>query len=366
MPLQGDQLSWMTIKGYKSIKKCDISFGKINVLIGSNGAGKSNFISGFSLLQNILSKNLQVYVAQSGVNALLYEGRKVTDEIAFEVYFGQNSYGFNLIPTDDNRLIFQKEYFGYHGSWENVSNVARGHSESMWNIGAHNNIDRYVIPILKKQNWRVYHFHDTGRSAKVKQEHNISNNKVLMFDAANLAAFLFRLKENYKKNYDEIVQTIQLIAPYFSDFVLEPQEGNEEHIVLKWQQKGCEGIFNASQLSDGTLRFVCLATLLLQPHELQPATIIVDEPELGLHPYAITIFAEMVKQLSDEKQIIISTQSVELLNEFDVKDVIVVDRGENGSEFKRLKEAELEVWLENDYALGDLWKKNILGGRLSK
>lgn len=366
MLLQNDQLSRMTISGYKSIKKCDISFRKINVLIGSNGAGKSNFISAFSLLQNILAKNLQVTVAQSGVNALLYQGRKVTEEIAFEVFFGNNSYGFNLIPTDDNRLIFRKEYFGYHGYWENESNVSRGHSESMWNTGAQNDIDGYVIPILRKQNWRVYHFHDTGRSARVKQEHNISNNKVLMFDAGNLAAFLYRLKENYTKSYDEIVQTIRLIAPYFSDFVLEPQEGNEEQIVLKWQQKGCEDIFNASQLSDGTLRFICLATLLLQPHELQPATIIIDEPELGLHPYAITIFAEMVKQLSDEKQIIISTQSVELLNEFDVEDVIVVDRDENGSEFKRLNEDELEVWLEEDYALGDLWKKNILGGRLSK
>lgn len=366
MPLDNDQLSRMTIEGYKSIKKCDISFGKINVLIGSNGAGKSNFISAFSLLQNVLAKNLQVFVAQSGINALLYNGRKVTEEIAFEVYFGKNSYGFNLIPTDDNRLIFKKEYFGYHGMYENESNVARGHSESMWQTGTGNHISEYVKPILEKQNWRVYHFHDTGRSAKVKQEHNISNNKVLMFDASNLAAFLYRLKHSFSKNYEEIVRTIQLIAPYFSNFVLEPQEGNEEQIVLKWQQVGCEDIFNASQLSDGTLRFICLATLLLQPHELQPATIVVDEPELGLHPYAITIFAEMVRQLSDEKQVIISTQSVEMLNEFDVKDVIVVDRSDNGSVFKRLDEKELEIWLENDYALGDLWKKNILGGRLSK
>lgn len=366
MALSKDQLSRITISGYKSIKKCDITFGKINVLIGSNGAGKSNFISAFSLLQDILSRNLQLSVARSGMNSLFYKGRKVTDEIAFEVYFGQNSYGFVLIPTDDNRMIFRKEYFGYHEYWENESNVSRGTTESAWQTGAGNKIDKHVIPILAKQNWRVYHFHDTGRSAKVKQEHNISNSKVLMNDAGNLAAFLYRLKQNYEKNYNEIIRTIQLIAPYFSDFVLEPQEGNEEQIVLKWQQKGCEDIFNASQLSDGTLRFICLTTLLLQPHELQPATIIVDEPELGLHPYAITIFAEMVRQLSDEKQIIISTQSVEMLNEFDVEDVIVVDRGENGSEFKRLNEEELEMWLEEDYALGDLWKKNILGGRLSR
>lgn len=364
--LQSDQLSRMTIQGYKSIKKCDISFGKINVLIGSNGAGKSNFISAFSLLQEILAKNMQVFVAQSGVNTLLYNGRKVTDEIEFEVFFGLNSYGFALIPTDDNRLIFRKEYFGYHGGYKNESNVARGNSESMWERGAHNNIDQYVIPILQKQNWRVYHFHDTGRNARIKQEHNISNNKVLMYDAANLAAFLYRLKSNYTKNYKEIVQTIQLIAPYFSDFVLEPQEGNEEQIVLKWRQKGCEDIFNASQLSDGTLRFICLAVLLLQPRELQPVTIVVDEPELGLHPYAISIFAELVKQLPAEKQIIISTQSVELLNEFDVEDVIVVERGQRGSEFKRLNEEDLKIWLEEDYELGDLWKKNILGGRLSK
>lgn len=364
--LARDQLSRMTIRGYRSIKRCDIMFGKINVLIGSNGSGKSNFISAFSLLQSILLKNLQVAVAQSGINSIFYQGIKITDEIAFEVFFGNNSYGFCLIPTDDNRLIFQNEYFGYHGSFDNTTYIGSGHSESMWETGARNRMDHYVPPILRKQNWRVYHFHDTGRNAKVKQPHNISNNKVLLYDAANLAAFLYRLKNHFEKHYMEIVQTVRLIAPYFSDFVLEPQEGNEEQIVLKWQQVGCDDVFNASQLSDGTLRFICLATLLLQPHNLQPATIIVDEPELGLHPYAITIFSEMVKQLSDEKQIIISTQSVELLNEFDVEDVIVVDRGAEGSEFKRLDEDSLQAWLEEDYALGDLWKKNILGGRPSR
>ncbi len=366
MSLSADQLSRIDISGYRSIKKCSIELGKINVLIGSNGAGKSNFISAFALLQNILAKNLQVTVGQSGVNSFFYNGRKVTEEIAFEVFFGRNSYGFNLIPTDDNRIIFGKEYFGYHGSWENESHVASGHDESKWDIGVSNRINDYVRPILTKQNWRVYHFHDTGRSAKVKQEHNISNNKMLMNDAGNLAAFLYRLKLNFSKEYNNIVNTIQLIAPYFKDFVLEPQEGNTEQIILKWQQKGCEDIFNASQFSDGTLRFICLAALLLQPHELQPATIIVDEPELGLHPYAIVIFSEMVRQLSDEKQIIVSTQSVELLNEFDVEEVIVVDRSGEGSVFKRLDAQELEAWLESDYSLGDLWKKNVLGGRLSK
>ncbi len=363
MAVEKNQLSKICIAGYKSIKKCDLKLNKINVLIGCNGAGKSNFISALLLLQNVLTKNLQLYAAQCGVNSLFYNGRKETDEIYIEVYFNNNSYGFYLIPTDDNRIIFKKEFYGYD-NYESV--VASGHDESKWESGVSNGIDKYVRPILAKQNWRVYHFHDTSRNAKVKQEHNISNNKNLMFDASNLAAFLYRLKNYFEKSYYDIVNTIQLIAPYFDDFILEPQEGNEEQIILRWSQKGCEDVFNASQLSDGTLRFICLATLLLQPHELQPDTIIVDEPELGLHPYAITIFAEMVKQLSSEKQVIISTQSVELLNEFDVEDVIVVNRSENGSKFKRLNASELNIWLESDYALGDLWQKNILGGRLSR
>lgn len=366
MSLRHGQLSRVKISGYKSIKKCNLRLNSINVLIGSNGAGKSNFISAFTLLQNVIKQNLQVAVGQSGINTLFYNGIKETDSINFEFFFDNNSYGFNLIPTDDNRVIFQKEYFGYYGAYDNESNVARGHSEAQWEKGTDNLLSKYIQPILKKQSWRVYHFHDTGRTAKVKQEHNISNNEALLFDAANLAAFLYRLKYNYENNYTEIIETIRLIAPYFDDFILNPREGNEEKIVLKWRQKGCEDVFNASQLSDGTLRFICLTTLLLQPSRLQPETIIVDEPELGLHPYAITMFADMVKQISSKKQIIISTQSVELLNEFDVEDVVVVNKDKDGSSiFSRLNEEDLRIWLD-DYSLGDLWQKNILGGRLSR
>jgi len=367
MSLGHGQLSKVAISGYKSIKKCDLTLNSINVLIGSNGAGKSNFISAFTMLQSVLKKELQLYTQQNGVNSLFYNGRSSTDKIEFEVFFEKNSYGFSLISTDDNRIIFENEFYGWDtGDGYIHSFVSTAHEESKWENGVPNRIDSYVKPILCQKMWRVYHFHDTSRTAKVKQEHSISNNKILMFDASNLAAFLYRLKNNYKKSYNEIVETIRLIAPYFDDFMLEPKESNEELIVLKWHQKGCEDVFNASQLSDGTLRFICLTTLLLQPEELQPATIIVDEPELGLHPYAITMFADMVKQISSKKQVIISTQSVELLNEFDVEDIVVVNKAEDGSsKFSRLNEEELKDWLE-DYSLGELWQKNVLGGRLSK
>lgn len=364
--LRKEQLSRIRIQGFKSIKDCDLRLRKINVLIGSNGAGKSNFISAFTLLQNVLTQNLGLYTAQAGISALFFKGRKTTESIGLEVFFGDNSYGFVLVPTDDNRVIFHREYFAYHGAFENESNVARGHNEAKWMQGTNNRISDYVVPILQEQNWRVYHFHDTSRSAKIKQEHNLSNNKVLLFDASNLAAFLYRLKQHYKEDYRRIVETIRLIAPYFDDFELAPNEGNPELIVLRWRQKSCEDIFNASQLSDGTMRFICLATLLLQPAELKPATIIIDEPELGLHPYAITVFSELVHSAAVDSQIILSTQSVELLNEFDAGDVIVADRDEDHSTFKRLNAEELKDWLDNDYSLGELWNKNILGGRLSK
>lgn len=365
METRRDQLTHITIKGFKSIKNCHVELKKLNVLIGSNGAGKTNFICAFAMLQNILEKNLQIYAAQSGINSLFYKSRKITEKISFETFFGNNSYGFDLIPTDDNRLVFEKEYFGFYGTYANKTSVGCGNFESVWEKGTNNHISDYVIPVLCKRGWKVYHFHDTGRSARVKQEHNISNNEALLFDAANLAAFLYRLKNHYKNSYDKIVKTVRLVAPYFWDFVLEPQEGNSELIVLKWKQTEYEDIFNASALSDGTLRFICLATLLLQPQELAPVTIIIDEPELGLHPFAIAVFSELAKQVSERTQVIISTQSVEMLDQFNAEDVITVENSTEGSVFRRLNEKDLESWLE-DYSLGELWNKNILGGRLSR
>ena len=363
--LTKEQLSRIRINGYKSIRSCDLELKNINVLIGTNGAGKSNFISVFSLIQNMLNEKLQLTSALTGIDAMLYKGSKITDKIGIEAYFGNNSYGFELSLTENNRFVFSNEFFGYYLNFENQTSLGSGHEESKWRNGTKNAINDYVQPILERQAWRVYHFHDTGRTAKVKQEHSLANSQFFAEDARNLAAFLYRLKTVYPKHYNDIRQTIQIVAPYFDDFVLEPQELNNELILLRWKQKECDDVFYASQLSDGTLRFICLATLLLQPEDLQPATIIIDEPELGLHPFALTVFAEMVHSASLNKQIIVSTQSADLLSDFDPEDIIVVNNSKNGTIFRRLDEEQLREWLEDDYSLGDLWKKNVIGGRLS-
>jgi predicted ATPase len=174
------------------------------------------------------------------------------------------------------------------------------------------------------------------------------------------------LHENHITEYQKILRAVQRIAPFFKDFELKPKEHNNEQIVLRWKQNDYDGVLIPSQLSDGTLRFICLATLLLQPEELQPSIIVIDEPELGLHPYAMTIFAELVKKIATRKQVILATQSAELLDHFEADDVIIVDRTSNGSEFKRLDAKTLAAWLEDDYSLGELWNKNLFGGRVAR
>ncbi|KYC43764.1 chromosome segregation protein SMC [Scytonema hofmannii PCC 7110] len=354
------QLSRIILKGFKSIARCDLELSRVNVLIGANGAGKSNFIGFFRMIQQLLEQNLQVFVSRQGSpDALLHFGRKTTQQLEFQLYFGNNGYFATLEPTQDNRLMFAKESFWWDMSGERE--IGRGHFETLAFVDTRIGIDEYVLSAM--QQWRVYHFHDTSDSAYVKQLHGINDNIYLRSDARNLASFLYLLRDRNPASYQKIIKTIRLVAPFFGDFYLRPSPQNKEFIELEWFERGQDVPFKAHLLSDGTLRFVCLATVFLQPEELQPETILVDEPELGLHPYAIAILASLIR--TTKKQVIVSTQSVELLNEFDANDVIVVDRHEEKSSFRRLVKHDLEEWLE-DYSLGELWKKNVVGGRPSR
>jgi predicted ATPase len=360
---KNEQLSKLVIKGFKSIKECDLDLKDINVIIGANGAGKSNFISVFEMLQKILTGDLSAYALKKGISPLLYNGKEVTDSILAEFHFGSNLYSFELEWTDNDSLVFREERV----ETDNTTWGDGGHKESkVPEAFCTAKIGKEAFQTLLNPQWRIYQFSNTSPTSKLKAENSVGDYGTLMWDASNLAIYLYHLRENYPTAYQKIIKAIQRVAPFFKDFELEPKEQNREQIVLRWKQKDYDGTLLPSQLSDGTLRFICLMTLLLQPKELQPATIIIDEPELGLHPYAITIFAEIVKKAAVEKQIILATQSVELLDNFEPDDVIVVDRTVNGSEFKRLDKERLAAWLDDDYSLGELWNKNIFGGRVSR
>lgn len=365
------QIERVTVRGYKSIEVLeDFQLGNLNVLIGPNGAGKSNFLNVFQFLAAIVKGELQTFVAKAGgPDSLLYGTRKRTGQIEIEIYFRprnriQNGYRITLEPTKDNRFIFTREEPWILGersdSSGSASSLGKAHFEAKMPLEAGNyTVGHYVSQAM--MSWRQYHFHDTSDEARVKQLHKSNDTLILKPAADNLAAYLARLKNEFEDHYLNIERTIQSVAPFFGGFII--RDPLPKEVELEWFERDDRDTpQRAHALSDGTLRFICLTTLLLQPPHLQPDTIIVDEPELGLHPFAISVLAEMLKQTAEAKQVILSTQSVELLNAFEPTDIVVTDRNGGATSFKRLDTSELDGWLA-EYSLGELWQRNILGGR---
>jgi len=350
------RLNKIKISGYKSIKSLELELRPLNILIGSNGVGKSNFISFFKFMKKILDKDLQFYTAQQGgANKMLHFGSKQTSELSFNLEFNPNGYATTLVIGNQDNFIFKEEETSINTSIKNYLPNNAGGLESKLEEDTY--VNKYVIKYIK--DWKVYHFHDTSSTAKVKQTCNINDCTVLAPDGSNISAFLRCVREYNEKSYNQIVKTIQRVAPFFQDFILEPEINNKDTIKLKWKHKGTDEYFDANDLSDGTLRFICLTTLLLQPN--LPTIILLDEPELGLHPFALQILAGMFKKISKRTQIIASTQSVTFADNFDIEDIIVVNRKENHSEFERLEKEKYKDWLE-EYSLGEMWQKNLIGG----
>jgi predicted ATPase len=356
MPTTLDRIE---VEGFKSIRQLRLDLKPLNVLIGANGAGKSNFISVFGLLRHIIEGRLQVYVAQAGgADALLHFGGKQTSELKLRLSLGELGYDLELVPSTTDTLIFAHEQYQPVLSANDIWGI-QGHREALLLGGTHRGPQPHQV-LERMQGWRVYHFHDTSASAKVKQTGDIGDNEALRPDASNLAAFLFLLRTKHPESYRRIVSTIRLVAPFFNDFRLRPSPFNEQKIQLEWSERSSDAYFNAHAFSDGTLRFICLATLLLQPN--LPSLILIDEPELGLHPYAIQVLAGLVRSASEKTQVILSTQSVSLVNQFAPEELVVVDRSNGESLFRRLSPEDTKDWLE-DYSLGELWEKNVFGGR---
>lgn len=365
------QLEYITIKGFKSINTIEkLKLNPVNIVIGSNGSGKSNFIGIFSFLHSIREGRLQDYILKAGgANKVLHFGSKFTDTLYIKIAFENkiNQYSIELQPTDNDELVPTNEttYFWKKPDYD------RPYSSSLYQEGKEAGISQkntsQTAEFVKDRlgNWRVYHFHDTSSSSPMKLTMDINENRFLKADGSNLASFLYYLQERHENSYRMIINSIRLVAPFFEDFVLSPQKLNPEKIKLEWRHKGSDNYFDASSFSDGTLRFIALTTLFLQPESYRPSVILVDEPELGLHPYAIEILASLIRQASNTTQVIITTQSPLLLDNFEPEDVLVANRVDGGTELTRLENNDsLNKWLDK-YSLGQLWEKNELGGRPS-
>ena len=356
-------LEKISLLGYKSFRELNdfpLSSG-LNVLIGANGSGKTNFIRFFELLGHMMdpNKGLQNYVASHGrADAFLFRGMKETPDLLAELEFGLNTYKFSLKAAADRSLFFSHESAPFLGpKFGPVENdQGSGHQESALIHKHGTKAEQWIVKTIR--DWRVYHFHDTSPSAPVMGVCNVVDSDVLQGNSANIASFLLHMSQTHPNHYARIEETIRQVAPFFGKFVL--KEISPGQTQLLWKDRYSDLLYYPFQLSDGTIRFICLATLLLQP---EPASIlIVDEPELGLHPYAIQLLASMLHEAAQYTQLIISTQSSLLIDELSPEDIIVANHRDGETVLDRLNSRRLKEWLQ-EYTLGQLWEKNELEGQ---
>ncbi len=366
------RLESLTVRGFKTIRNLeDFEPGRIAILIGPNGAGKSNFISFFRLLSWMTASpgNLQVHVAESGgASSILHGGpgktREVEVKLNLQTELGRNDYEFRLFHAAGDTLIFAEERYRFSRSsfralarW---TDLGAGHREAklIENAGAGNKTAATILSLLRKL--VVYQFHNTSATARMRNKWQVDDNRWLKEDAGNLAPFLFRLRSDEPPYYQRIVETLRLILPFFADFEfdVEPQRS----LLLRWRERSSDVVFGASQAGDGMLRAMALVTLLLQPERDLPDVLILDEPELGLHPYAINIVSELIRSVSTHVQVMLATQSVTLINHFKPEEIVVVERSGSESTLRRLDSDQLKDWLA-EYSVSELWEKNVIGGR---
>lgn len=363
-----NKLSQIVIRGFKSIafdKPITLRIGDINILLGANGAGKSNIISFFKMLGFMMSGSFQRYIAMSGTNQFfLYYGSKKTPtldaSISFESDTSSDIYRFSLTSAVPDRLIVSSEEI----EWKKNNQSFKKQLVSDFNesalIKATDKTSKIIRNILSQ--CKVYQFSDSSVSSPMRQSSTVESAHYLQSEANNIASFLYYLKNNYVESYERIVDYVQSVVPQFHDFYLEPERG---YLSLKWTDNSANDyVFTADQFSDGSIRFIALATLLLQPEETMPSVIIIDEPELGLHPYAIEQLTEMIKDASLHSQIIAATQSPTLIDGFDMDDVSIIERNDDNqcTMVHKLNKDEYKKWLD-DYSLSELWDKNVIGGR---
>ena len=359
------RLKKLMVRGFKSIAACDLELAQRTILIGANGSGKSNLLGIFRFMEQVVAGQLGKYVNVSGkANAILHCGRAITKELMISLEFTEHvSYQAVWKPTDDNRLYFDNEDVSWlKGSTNKDGMPARSYH---WSAGK----DESILSMPKMGTeidnapdidcWRIYHVHDTGTNSPLKIPQNSKDDAYLRSDGENLMPFLRRLRDQFPKYYEQIRFAVSLAMPTFGDFIFKDDNGT---LSLCWRERQNDYPYAAHQVSDGTLRFMCLATLLLQPVELQPSLIIIDEPELGLHPSAIHLLGEMIKAASVHRQVLVATQSPALLDAFTPEDIVLVERGDEGTTIRRQDATDLKSWLE-DYTLGQVWNMNLLGGR---
>lgn len=369
------QVERVRIRGFRSFRDINVGLSNLTVMIGANGSGKSNFIKFFEMLSWMLKgRNLKGFVDKNGgADDQLFLGSKITPHLEAEIHIrtdqGRNDYAFSFARGHPDRFHFMDEKFrfcksGYEtkAKWHELDG---GGTESGLAAATQEGTEskkrtaRTILYLLRDN--ATFQFHDTSDGSVFKQRWDASDTAFLLGNGSNTAAILHRLVQENIKLYDFICHIIRLALPGFDRFELDVTHGSMP--PLRWKSRGSDKTFGAHLTSDGSLRFFALTTLLNLPDDMLPSMILLDEPELGLHPAAINLIGSMIKSLSERKQVIVATQSPLLVDQFSLDNLLVLDFDEQSTIFRAINKDDYKVWLDQELSPADLWQKNILGGR---
>ena len=366
-------LEHIRIKGFRSLADIEIrDLSRTSVMIGANGSGKSNLIRFFEMLSWMLkSRRLAEFITlQGGADDQLTCGSTVTPRMEATLTIGtdagRNEYTFALVHAHPDRLMFVHEAFRFtretidrEPEWVSLDS---GHTEAQILETAQSNgpgtqTARVIVALLRS--CAVYQFHDTSNVSRFKKRCEADDNAQLRSHGGNLAAVLLRLEREDIRRYEMICYHIGRILPVFDRFEIDETDGTA---LLRWKAKGTDKTFGAHLTSDGSLRLFALVTLLNLPSDMLPDIVLLDEPELGLHPAAIGLISGMIKQRRLDCQFVVATQSPRFVDSFGLDEIIVLELRDGRTEFRRLDSHEFQRWID-EFSPGQLWEKNVLGGR---
>ena len=365
------------VRGFRSLADVDLyPTAGANVLIGANGSGKSNFVHFFNMLSWMLkSRRLAEFVSrEGGADDQLHGGSDITPRLEAEITIrtdtGRNDYRFSLVYAHPDQLLFSDEAFRYsRDDFESEAlwnHLGAGHREAQIvsagqgnhpELAANRQTARTVTHLLR--DCAAYQFHNTGSTSNFKKTWDARDHAYMRTDGGNLAAILYWLEYEDLDRYELICRHIRRVLPGFDRFQIEEQYGK---VALRWRSSLSNKTYGAHLTSDGSLRFFALATLLNLPREMLPGVLVLDEPELGLHPKAITLVADMIRAIAEGRQIILATQSPLLVDAFELEEVFVLEMRGGRTEVTSPDSVQLQTWLD-EFSVGELWQKNLLGGR---
>ncbi len=353
-----------------------------NVLVGINGAGKSNFFKVFELLNEAINgKRLRRHIIEiGGIDEMLYQGERENDEIVIELIY--ESPTFELINYEIKIVPTQTEYYVREKAW---------HKDSIFFEREDKQIFVIIEGMDKKLPWQTFDVDElellisdnSFRNGNLKNltealtnfaKINIINTinttsqspirkPVLAIPETNivnggdnLAQVLNTIKINDKKTYKKIIESLNRVNPYFKDFDFRPIGTNFEMLL---EEEGLNRSIHLSKVSDGTLRYLCLITALLTNKK---AVLCFDEPEIGLHPDMLFNIAQAIKEAAETAIVIVSTHSTQLLNYFDLETVRVFEKdADNSTQVYAYTEGDFTGWYET-FQVGTMWRQGDIGG----